>query len=130
MENFGYASRKLKPAERNYSPTEGECLAVVWSLQKWKPYVLDQLCQVYTDHEAIYWLWYKAELSGRLFPWIRRMQEFNLQIFHKPSKEMIVTFQMLYQECLGVLRLNRRAKTVQKSIIPKMRRKNHQKSFR
>ena len=45
---------------------EGECLTVVWSSEKWKPYVLDQLCQVYTDHEAIYWLWYKAELSGRL----------------------------------------------------------------
>ena len=52
---IGYASRKLTPAERNYSSTEGECLAVVWSLEKWKPYVLDQLCQVYTDHEAIYW---------------------------------------------------------------------------
>ena len=87
---ISYASRKFKPAERNYSPTEGECLAVVWSLEKWKPYVLDQLCQVYTDHEAIYWLWYKAELSGRLIRWILRMQEFNLQIFHKPGKEMIV----------------------------------------
>ena len=87
---IGYASRKLRPAEKNYSPTEGECLAVVWSLEKWKPYVLDQLCQVNTDHEAIFWLWYKAELSGRLIRWILRMQEFNLQIIYKPSKEMIV----------------------------------------
>ena len=65
---------------------------MVWSLEKWKPYVLGQLCQVYTDHEAIYWLWYKAELSRRLIRWILRMQEFNLQIFHKPGKEMIGCF--------------------------------------
>ena len=105
-----------------------ECLAVVWSLEKWKPYVLDQLCQVYADHEAIYWLWYKAELSGRLIQWILRMQEFNRQIFHKPGKEMIVPDAL--SRMFGVLRLNRRAKTVQKSITRKMRRKNHQKSFR
>ena len=37
---IGFWSRSLTPAEKNYSPTERECLAVVWALKVLRPYLL------------------------------------------------------------------------------------------
>ncbi|GBM10103.1 Retrovirus-related Pol polyprotein from transposon 17.6 [Araneus ventricosus] len=48
-----YASRLLIPAERNYSTTEREALAVVWALEKFRGYVESQEIIIASDHQPL-----------------------------------------------------------------------------
>ncbi|GFW47035.1 retrovirus-related Pol polyprotein from transposon 17.6 [Trichonephila clavipes] len=51
-----YASRLLTPAERNYSTTEREALAVVWTLKKFRGYIEGTEKPVASDHQPMKWL--------------------------------------------------------------------------
>ena len=48
-----YGSRKLKPAENNYTITEVECSAVVWSVRENKQFLGANLFTLISDHKAL-----------------------------------------------------------------------------
>ena len=47
---FAYASRLLSSSEVNYSITEKECLALIWSLEKFRPLIWGCKLIIITDH--------------------------------------------------------------------------------
>ena len=47
-----YASRKLKPHEKNYLIHDLELVAIVFALKIWRHYLYGEKCFIYTDHKC------------------------------------------------------------------------------
>ncbi len=78
-----YASRALHKSERPYSTPEKECLAVIWALEHFRPYIEGLHVKFFSDHSSLRWLMSRPNLSGRLARWSLRLQDFD--IVHKPG---------------------------------------------
>ncbi|XP_031274739.1 uncharacterized protein LOC116133192 [Pistacia vera] len=61
-----YASRILNDAQKNYSTTEKELLAVVFALEKFRSYLLGTKIVVFSDHAALRYLMTKKKAKPRL----------------------------------------------------------------
>ena len=87
---ISYASKTLNDAQLNYTTTEKELLAVVFSLEKFRSYLIGSLVIVYTDHAALRHLLNKKDFKPRLIRWILLLQEFNLEILDKKGTANVV----------------------------------------
>jgi hypothetical protein len=72
-----YMSRKLNAAERNYTTTEQECLAVIEALREWRCYLEGARFTVFTDHQPLTYMDTKAMLSRRQIRWSEELQRFT-----------------------------------------------------
>lgn len=82
---IAFFSRKLSPAESNYTVTERELLAVVFGVTKARPYIYGTRCTVVSDHSALRYLLGQRDLSGRLARWSIALSQFDLVILHRPG---------------------------------------------
>jgi hypothetical protein len=62
---IAYASRSLNQAEKNYSVTEQECLAVIWAIKYFQHYLGMCPFELITDHSALKWLQTAKMPSGK-----------------------------------------------------------------
>ncbi|KAK9072138.1 hypothetical protein SSX86_008570 [Deinandra increscens subsp. villosa] len=85
-----YASRTLDHAQRNYSTTEKELLAIVFALEKFRQYLLGTKVIVFSDHAALKYLMSKKDAKPRLIRWVLLLQEFDLEIRDKSGKQNLV----------------------------------------
>ena len=72
-----YASKTFNEAQRNYSTTEKEMLAMVFACEKFRSYILGSHVIIHTDHATIKYLMAKKDEKPRLIKWVLLLQEFD-----------------------------------------------------
>ena len=77
-----YLSRKLQPAERNYSTYDKECLAIFYALEAWSIYLEGNTFTLETDQAAIEFLQSQKRLSRRQARWMEVLQSYDCTIRH------------------------------------------------
>ncbi|CAB0038643.1 unnamed protein product [Trichogramma brassicae] len=81
-----YVSRVLTSAERNYTTSEKECLALLWTIRKLRPYLEGYKFIAVTDHSALQYLRNLKDPTGRLARWALEMQQWEFEIVHRRGK--------------------------------------------
>jgi transposase InsO family protein len=75
-----FASRSLTKAERNYSVTEREALAIVWSVRHFYPYLHGRKFVLRTDHKPLKFMKTVKDPKHRLARWITELSQFDYTV--------------------------------------------------
>ena len=84
-----YASRLMTETERQYAQIEKEALAVAWSYEKFRDYILGRCFEIETDHKPLIPLLSNKRLDGlppRVLRFRLRRDRFDFTIRHVPGK--------------------------------------------
>ena len=82
-----YASRSLSKAERNYSTTERECLAIVWATDHFSHFLLGaERFLIQTDHDPLTYLRSIPSPRGRLARWISLLEQYSYKLSYVPRE--------------------------------------------
>ncbi len=81
-----YASKLLNNAKQNYSTKKKEALVMVFTLHKFKHYLLGNKIVFYVDHKALVYLIKKPQVSWRIARWLLLFLEYDFIIVYKSNK--------------------------------------------
>jgi transposase InsO family protein len=84
---IAFYSRKLNAAQRNYTTTERELLAIVETLKEFRNILLGQKIRVFTDHDN---LTKNNFTSSRVMRWRLILEEYGPEILYIPGKKNVV----------------------------------------
>jgi hypothetical protein len=83
---LAFASRKLSTTEINYTTTERGGLVMVYTMQKFRKYLLGGHFKMFNDHSVLKYLFNKPMLGGRICRWLLLFQEYDFEIVVKPGR--------------------------------------------
>ena len=91
---IGYVSRSLNGAEKNYSTTEKESLAIIFGILKFQNYLHGHHFTIVTDHKPLIGLFEKGHATlkiaaGRITRWCVFLNQFNYNMEYKKGTDIL-----------------------------------------
>src|SRR6185503_8865531 len=87
---IAYASRQLRPHVQNYPTHDLEFAAVVHALKIWRHYLIENKCEIYTDHKSLKYIFTQPDLNLRQRRWLELVKDYNLEIHYHLGKANVV----------------------------------------
>ena len=81
------ASRLMTQRECNYHTTEREALAIVFALDKFRPYLLGAEFKLLSDHRCLMHLQDLPDPHGRIARWIVKLLEFGVRVHYVKGED-------------------------------------------
>jgi hypothetical protein len=85
-----FFSKNYTPAQKKYSTSEKELLAIVMAVEFFHPFLYGKRFTIYTDHLPLTFLMNKKNPHPRLERWILRLSLYDFIIKFRPGKKNIV----------------------------------------
>ena len=121
---IAYASRQLKPHERNYPVHDLELAAIVFALKIWRHYLYGEKCHIYTDHKSLKYLMTQKDLNLRQRRWLELIKDYDLIIDYHPGKANVVADALSQKSLFALRAMNTRLSlTDDGSILAELRAK-------
>ena len=89
LKPIAFFHHTLSSAERNYSTTDRELLAIVLAVKKFRVYLAGNRFDLITDHRALAWINQSLDLNdvqGRRGRWLEFLQQYPFNPVHRAGK--------------------------------------------
>jgi hypothetical protein len=96
---IAYASRALRPHEKNYPTHDLELAAVVHALKLWRHYLMGNRCNIYTDHKSLKYIFTQSDMNMRQRRWLELIKDCDLEVHYHPGKANVVADALSCKHC-------------------------------
>ncbi|KAG8501022.1 hypothetical protein CXB51_003082 [Gossypium anomalum] len=103
---IAYASRQLKPHEKNYPTYDLELAAIIFALKIWRRHLYGEKCHIFTDHKSLKYLMTQKDLNLRQRRWLELIKDYELVIDYHPGKANIVADALSRKSLFALRALN------------------------
>ena len=83
---IAYFSKIMNACEQKYAKAEKECLAVLYAVMNFRPYLYGREFILVRDYEPIHWITYFENPRARLLRWRLRLQGYQYKFEYKQGK--------------------------------------------
>ena len=84
---LAYASHRWSKTDEKKSPTDRECLAVLWAVDKFASYLQARPFTLITDCAALTWLFKSQALSAKYHRWALRLMQYDMDLQWRPGSK-------------------------------------------